>query len=132
MADDFDPTTAPEPDRSTAKKWWVALAVIVGLGVLFQGPILDGLVQSDAFVEYGYCADFDSCAQAASDAMIEVRQEVGEDVARDCLAAHTAVMSRLLREQNAKERAGMCVVTGAVLNERVGAAFWSLPWLVED
>ncbi|WP_159605525.1 hypothetical protein [Agromyces humi] len=110
----------------------MTIAVVVGLGVVFQGPILDTLVQSDNFAGYGYCSDFDSCRQASEQAGGEVVQIVGEDLAKDCLRAHTAALSRLTYEQNAKERVGFCVVTAAVLNERIGAQFWTLPWLANE
>ena len=125
---DSDSTKAP---WSTAKKGWVTAAVIAGLLVLFQDPILDTLVKDTVIASYGYCSDFDTCVQQSATAMIEVRQEVGEDMAQDCLAAHQTVIARLATAQNAQERVGLCAVTGAVVNGGVGAGYWTLGWLTD-
>lgn len=91
------------------------------------------MVKSTTIATYpSYCGDFDSCAAAASGTVQEVRRGVRDKaLVADCVAAHIKVVSRLTREQYAEERVGFCVVSAAVLNERLSTVFWTLPWLVD-
>lgn len=122
--------TESRPSRAhSARKWWIGLGVIAVLILMFHGPILDRLVQSTAITGYGYCGGFDACLKQSTEAMVRVRELVGEDLAKDCLAAHQIVVAELgSGEQYSEARQGFCAATGAVVNEGLGVTFWTFPW----